>query len=148
MAEHFVRHGQTDWNLEHKIQGRVDIGLNSEGRAQAEAMRDQLASKQFDVIFSSPLRRAQETAEIIGEAHSGTPLVVASELTERNFGEYEGKHNNGDYYGLWQHDNTETPGGRLRKIWNLESFHFLIKFGANTKAKTCFLSLTEVSVSL
>ena len=65
--------------------------------------------------------------------------MVASELTERNFGEYEGKHNNGDYYGLWQHDNTETPGGETPKDLESRVFPFLDKIRREYKGKDVLL---------
>lgn len=86
MAEYFVRHGQTDWNLEHRIQGSVDIELNEMGRKQAIEMRDKLADRDFAAIFTSPLKRAAQTAEIIAEAHPDILLIEAPELIERNFG--------------------------------------------------------------
>ena len=137
--EHFVRHGQTDWNVEHRIQGRVDIPLNETGRQQAVEMREKLKDIQFDVIFTSPLVRAKETAEIITEAHVGTPLVIADELAERNFGEFEGKDNNGDYYGLWQHDNTDTPGGETPKDLESRVFPFLDRIRQQYKGKNILL---------
>jgi broad specificity phosphatase PhoE len=118
MSIYFVRHGQTDWNLNHKIQGNRDIKLNSEGRRQATAMRENLKDIHFDAIFSSPLSRAKETAKIIAKAHSGTPLIFTDQLAERNFGDYEGRNNNGDFYGLWHYDNANTRNGETPK--NLE----------------------------
>lgn len=92
--------------------GRTDIELNDTGREQARKMRDMLKNKQFDVILSSPLARAKETAEIIAETYTDTPLIVTKELVERNFGGFEGKSSHEDYfYGLWQHDSAEALGG-------------------------------------
>jgi len=126
MKVFFVRHGQTDWNVERKIQGQVDIELNDEGRKQAAQMRDELADMHFDAIFVSPLARARETAEIIAEPHESTPVVIADELAERNFGEYEGKDNDGGkYYGLWQYDNPVTPNGETPKDLEARVYSFL-----------------------
>lgn len=85
-----VRHGQTDWNLEKRIQGSTDIPLNTLGRAQAAETGLNLAGVPWAAIVSSPLVRAHETARIIaGELDLPAPLVVP-ELTERHHGEIEG----------------------------------------------------------
>lgn len=85
-----VRHGQTDWNLEKRIQGSTDIPLNSTGRAQAAETGLKLLDTPWAAVFTSPLRRAHETARIIaGELDQPAPLVVP-ELTERHHGEIEG----------------------------------------------------------
>lgn len=91
MAIYFARHGLTDWNNEKRIQGSVDIELNEEGRVQAKKMHDELQDVNFSAIYSSPLKRALETAEIIASAHQDTPFILAPEMRERNFGSYEGK---------------------------------------------------------
>ena len=85
-----VRHGQTDWNLEKRIQGSTDIPLNSTGRAQAAETGLNLVGARWEAILTSPLVRAHETARIIaGELDLPAPLVVP-ELTERHHGEIEG----------------------------------------------------------
>jgi broad specificity phosphatase PhoE len=60
-----VRHGETDWNREHRFQGHADVPLNSEGRRQAQELADRLAGERYAAAYSSPLRRALETAEIL-----------------------------------------------------------------------------------
>lgn len=85
-----VRHGQTDWNAERRLQGSTDIPLNDVGRGQARDAVAVLAPYEWDAIVSSPLGRAAETADIIAE---GLGLKVARrvpELTERSFGPAEG----------------------------------------------------------
>lgn len=85
-----VRHGQTDWNLEKRIQGSTDIPLNSLGRTQAAETGLALRGTHWDAIVTSPLVRAHETARIIaGELDHPAPLVLP-ELTERHHGEIEG----------------------------------------------------------
>ena len=82
-----VRHGQTDWNAAGRIQGVSDIPLNELGREQARLLAAEL--NRPDVIYTSPLKRARETAEIIGR-ELGSGVVCAPELTELNFGDWEG----------------------------------------------------------
>lgn len=85
-----VRHGQTDWNLEQRIQGSTDIPLNSRGRAQAAETGLVLRGTTWNAVVTSPLVRALETARIIaGELDHPAPLVVP-ELTERHHGQIEG----------------------------------------------------------
>ena len=61
---YIMRHGRTDWNVLHKLQGRTDIPLNEEGRLMAMAAHDTYLDTHLDLCFSSPLKRARETAEI------------------------------------------------------------------------------------
>jgi probable phosphoglycerate mutase len=85
-----VRHGQTDWNAERRLQGSTDIPLNDVGRGQARDAVAVLSGQGWDAIVSSPLSRAAETARLIAD---GLGLSVARhvpELTERSFGPAEG----------------------------------------------------------
>jgi probable phosphoglycerate mutase len=85
-----VRHGETDWNAEHRIQGGTDIPLNDVGRAQARVTAARLADEAWDGILTSPLVRAAETARIIADVLGlGRPTVLPA-LRERAFGEIEG----------------------------------------------------------
>ncbi|SIS57860.1 histidine phosphatase family protein [Salimicrobium flavidum] len=84
-----VRHGETMWNRQGKLQGGTDIPLNDTGREQAELCRDFLREDSWDTIVASPLQRAKHTAEIIGQSHD-ISLVLMDEFKERHFGEGEG----------------------------------------------------------
>ncbi|HAY43624.1 MAG TPA: histidine phosphatase family protein [Micrococcaceae bacterium] len=86
----FIRHGQTRWNLEGRLQGSSNIELNDTGRAQARDAVQILGSARWDVIVSSPLSRARETAQIIADG-LGLELGPAYDLLiERDYGEGEG----------------------------------------------------------
>lgn len=89
MKIYITRHGQTDWNKIKKIQGRTDIELNEEGRAQALETALNLKDVNFDVIFTSPLKRAVETAEIINMHHQ-VSILKDERIIERSFGDLEG----------------------------------------------------------
>lgn len=86
----FVRHGQTDWNLERRIQGLTDIPLNDTGRQQAERAGRELAQTAWDGIVSSHLSRALETARIIAACVGLPEPTVVAGLEERAHGAMEG----------------------------------------------------------
>ncbi len=84
-----MRHGKTDWNLLHKLQGKTDIPLNDMGRQMARDARERYKDIHFDVCFSSPLLRARETAELVLEGRD-VPVIIDDRLAEMGFGIYEG----------------------------------------------------------
>ncbi|MDP3956775.1 MAG: class I tRNA ligase family protein, partial [bacterium] len=84
-----VRHGITDWNKEDRAQGRSDIPLNEEGRAQARAIAQKLKQQNIELIISSPLLRAKETADIIAET-IGVEVIVDAALQEKSHGDADG----------------------------------------------------------
>lgn len=87
-----VRHGETEYNREHIMQGRgIDATLNETGRFQAEALAERLADQPLDAIYVSSLKRAQETAAAVARFHPGVPLHVLDDLDEMSWGVYEGK---------------------------------------------------------
>lgn len=88
---YFVRHGVTDWNLERRLQGHQGTPLNEEGRRQARTAAQQLKGKHIDLVISSDLQRAKETAEIIAEELGGIETLFDDGLRERCYGELEGK---------------------------------------------------------
>ena len=86
---YLVRHGETDWNKEGKFQGCTDISLSKEGIQQAHLLKDTL-NNDFDYIYTSPLSRAAQTAEILCENHKKIKPVIIPDLREINFGAWEG----------------------------------------------------------
>lgn len=84
-----IRHGQTDWNAQTRLQGHTDIPLNAEGRAQAERLRAALAGEALDAVYSSDLQRARDTAQAVAQA-TGAALTLERGLRERAFGSFEG----------------------------------------------------------
>jgi probable phosphoglycerate mutase len=84
-----IRHGETAWNAERRLQGHLDITLNHEGERQAEALGAALAGERFDAIVASDLLRARRTAEAVAQRH-GVPVRLDRELRERCYGGFEG----------------------------------------------------------
>lgn len=84
-----VRHGETEWNAERRIQGQIDIGLNDTGHRQARAAGRWLASAGISALYASDLRRAWDTAGEIGR-WLGLQAVSTPELRERRYGVFEG----------------------------------------------------------
>lgn len=85
-----VRHGETDWNRQGRLQGWTDIPLNASGRAQAQALAKTLRDVPVDHIYTSDLERARTTAQTL-ETATGAPLSVDLRLRERGFGKAEGQ---------------------------------------------------------
>jgi len=86
---YLVRHGETDWNKEKKLQGSTDIPLNDCGREQARILKQQFGDLNFDSIHSSDLIRAKETAEIISHGKN-LQVITSPKLRERSWGSHEG----------------------------------------------------------
>lgn len=84
-----LRHGQTDWNIDLRLQGSTDIPLNENGRSQAIVAAAVMNRQDWDVIITSPLSRARDTAQIVAE-QLGMNVVIVPELIERSFGVAEG----------------------------------------------------------
>lgn len=84
-----LRHGQTDWNIDLRLQGSTDIPLNETGKEQARQASLALNPEDWDLIIASPLSRARDTAEIIAQELSMN-VVIVPELIERSFGAAEG----------------------------------------------------------
>lgn len=84
-----TRHGETEWNLVHRTQGRTDTDLTETGREQARRISKRLAGLEFECVYTSPLRRARDTAEIIAQTRA-VPVIDDPSLMEMAFGEWEG----------------------------------------------------------
>ncbi|MCZ8258248.1 MAG: histidine phosphatase family protein, partial [Polaromonas sp.] len=85
-----IRHGETTWNVDTRIQGHLDIPLNETGRKQAERMALALADEPITAIYASDLTRAWETAQYLGRIQ-GIEVTREEGLRERGFGDFEGK---------------------------------------------------------
>jgi probable phosphoglycerate mutase len=104
---YFLRHGETDWNRDHRAQGHSDIPLNETGIAQAHDAKMRLAGCAIGTVCCSPLSRARETAEIVNQALR-RPLVVIDALKECGLGAAEGSPR-GSWFADWR--GGVTPEG-------------------------------------
>ncbi len=85
-----IRHGETAWNVDTRIQGQLDIPLSANGRWQAERLANALQDEPITTIYASDLARAWETAQYVGNA-TGLKVIKEEALRERGFGDFEGK---------------------------------------------------------
>jgi alpha-ribazole phosphatase len=84
-----IRHGETEWNVEEVFRGRIDIELNETGLKQAELLAEYLGSVNIDAVYSSPLKRALNTAEMIARHHK-LEVEIAPGLIDFDFGKWQG----------------------------------------------------------
>ena len=96
MMLYVVRHGETVWNVDHRVQGQTDVPLTDNGREQAKELRELVSDLNIDVVISSPLIRARETAEIIVDKK--LPVNTDDRIIERDWGFNEGEVDCWDFY--------------------------------------------------
>lgn len=98
-----VRHGETIRNIVELVQGDTESMLSEKGKEQAREVKKKLDSQTFDVVFSSPLSRAYQTAKIITEGKF--PIIIDERLNERDYGDFEGHtREEFDYIDYWNFD--------------------------------------------
>jgi len=105
---YYLRHGETDWNKEHRMQGATDIPLNATGVAQAHRAKEALRGCHVETICCSPLSRAYDTAMIVNEVLRAD-IVMVDGLKECSFGAWEGEVR-ADWYTDWRYQGV-TPKG-------------------------------------
>lgn len=99
MKLYMIRHGETDWNVMRRFQGRTDIPLNEEGRRLARITSEALKDVPFTKIYTSPLKRAYETAMLI-KGDRQIPVIEEPRIIEIGFGEYEGVCAGKEHYNI------------------------------------------------
>jgi len=113
-----ARHGETQWNVEEVFRGRIDIELNENGIKQAELLAEYLSNLKIDDIYSSPLKRALKTGEVIASHHE-LEVKIAPGLIDFDYGKWQGlshqevKDKYTELYAEWisQPDQVRIPGG-------------------------------------
>ena len=148
-----VRHGQTLWNREKRVQGVSDIALSNRGSAQASSLARSLRGEKINTIISSPLKRAVQTAEAINRFHH-LPIEPEKDLMELNMGDFEGMalqemmKNHGDFLKRWAEDPASVvmPGGESlselqKRAWGVVE-RIAVKSGTTLLAAHNFTLMT------
>ena len=114
---YLIRHGQTEWNLEGKMQGHNDSPLTKVGITQAQKLHDRLINKKIHSIYSSESKRAYDTAKII-QGNRNIPFYTSEGLKEINMGKWEGMKQTdimaqypNDWNNFWKNPEKYTPIG-------------------------------------
>lgn len=138
MKIYFVRHGQTDWNLEQKMQGgESEKDLNETGIEQAKQTREKIKDLKYDMIIRSPMKRVEQTTDLINE-RKDVPIVIDERIRERKLGELEGHvvteeiENN-----IWDYElNYDIPGGERIKDFEKRILEFIQEIKQKYSDKT------------
>lgn len=128
-----LRHGQTDWNIDFRLQGVTDIPLNETGIAQAQDAAVAIDQEAWDVVLSSPLSRAVDTAKIVVRENNFPALQIEELLLERSFGEAEGLSH--DEWRARYADTNTVPGGESLLELQLRSEKLLAHFAERFAGK-------------
>lgn len=129
---YFVRHGETEWNADKRVQGSGDSPLTEKGISQAEQLAEKLKNHKFDLIVSSPLPRARKTAEIIAEKLDISEIKINSNIAERDFGVLEGKKDEESiksYPEYWDKDGHFIDNSKVKDGELLDDFFQRVKKG-------------------
>jgi len=126
-----VRHGETLWNRENRIQGHTDVELSDHGRKQIEKLAHAMQEEKIDIIYSSPLKRAYDTARAIARFHK-MDINVEGDLRELNHGDFESltvqelKQSHGAFVRQWMEDpasvvmpNGESLSQVQKRVWTV-----------------------------
>ncbi|MCA1324388.1 histidine phosphatase family protein [Herbaspirillum sp. alder98] len=125
-----IRHGETDWNVDKRLQGHIDIGLNAEGQRQILALGAALAGEGIDAIFASDLQRARDTAQAVATV-AGLPVGIDAGLRERCYGAFEGlrhaevEQRYPEAYRQWKarEPDARYPAGDERQAETMREFY-------------------------
>ena len=111
MKLYAARHGETQWNAQNKVCGRTDLPLTEKGRTQGEALAEKAVLLDIDLILSSPMLRARQTAAFVAEK-CGVPVIIDDRLIEQAYGIYEGvDRKNPDFLANKRQFAYRYPGG-------------------------------------
>ena len=125
MELYLIRHGQTVWNVEGRLQGAIDTELNENGREKARELGEKLKDIDFDVIFSSPLSRAYNTAVLV-RGEKNTEIIKDDRLREISFGVADGSE-----YKSW------TANGSPYNAFFVDPAHYVPPEGGETFLEVC-----------
>jgi broad specificity phosphatase PhoE len=118
MKIYLIRHGQTDWNLQGRFQGREDIELNDNGIVQAEDCGKAIRGEKFKAVITSPLSRAKKTAEIIAENLDIKQIIIEEGIIERDFSKVSGMtpEEREEFYASGEPDDKEPWEALCRRM--------------------------------
>lgn len=138
MKIYVLRHGETDWNRQRLLQGRSNIRLNENGRKLAKETAEGMKDIPFDIVFTSPLDRAKETAEIVLNGRD-IPVIEDERIMEISFGVYEGKpwRKTEDFEGDANIYNFFNHPGQYRTVEGGESLEELAERTAEFMKDIC-----------
>lgn len=129
MKLYITRHGETMRNAEQRILGRTDDPLSEKGKQQAAELAEKMKDIDIDMIFTSPLSRAKETAQTIADV-KGMSLIVDDRLIETDFGDFEGRPRNLEEYQAAKRDHFKRyPKGEsyFDIAYRVYDFLFMLK---------------------
>lgn len=127
MKIYFVRHGQTDWNLERKMQGgETEKDLNETGIEQAKQAREKVKELEYDMIIRSPMNRVEQTMNIINQKND-IPIIIDERIRERRVGELEGYISTDEIENkIWDYElNYDIPSGENIKDFEKRILEFI-----------------------
>lgn len=127
---YFVRHGKTDWNKKNLCQGQMDIPLNQEGIEEADQLYPLITTLSFSKIFTSPLTRALQTAQII-QKYCQYPIEIVDAIKERKWGLMEGS-TSAEMYQVEQLEERNIPYNSHFGIESREAFKLRVLHGINS----------------
>ncbi|MBR5565284.1 MAG: histidine phosphatase family protein [Roseburia sp.] len=157
MIFYFVRHGETDWNVQKKIQGTTDVPLNANGLRQARLLAEKLVDGSYKIerAYTSPHLRAQVTAQLVAKA-LGIECVDLPDLAEMDLGVWEGdnwpniEEVYGEVYHYWNSHRryVRTPGGECYNDVLKRTFRALEYMMKNVNGNVLVLSHSAIMMSL
>lgn len=157
MVFYFVRHGETDWNVQKKIQGTTDVPLNANGLRQARLLAEKLVDGSYKIerAYTSPHLRAQVTAQMVAKA-LGIECVVLPDLAEMDLGVWEGdnwpniEEVYGEIYHYWNSHRryVRTPEGECYNDVLKRTFRALEYMMKNVNGNVLVLSHSAIMMSL
>ena len=141
MKIYYVRHGQTDWNLARRMQGgESEKDLNETGIQQAKETKKLLENIKYDFIIRSPMKRAEQTANIISEGEE-VPVIIDERIRERKLGEIEGEIITEEMEEkIWDYNiNYNIPGGENLQEFEKRILNFLEEIKQKHSDKTVLI---------
>lgn len=139
MKFYVTRHGQTAWNLENKVCGATDLPLTNAGIAQARETAERIAHEKIDLIISSPMKRALQTAQILNRERR-IPLLTDRRLREQNYGRFEGgPRDDPEFLANKRKFAFAYPGGESHMQVAARVYSFLEEARARYQGKTLLI---------